>query len=277
MKRILVIGDAWGLCYRYDDQLNVDCLVQDNLASLLNQFEGNDCYNYCRQNLSNLKLLNEFKDVKVHPNDIIVVIQSDPIKDIINNLPIHQNKFIGKVYIGPNKQEHNVHEGLPAWVPYKPRWSVASNYTSHPPLYEDIDYSLLENAIEQLLDRFYSQLDQFQKHHNCKIILHGGSCKINAHLAHKHNLLFTIETSSEILLNNFVDGYFSSYTLLEHALIKLKHHYPQFNIMNRADIFSTLQKKRNLWQSEQNKDFFTGINLTVLGQQKIAEYLNNLL
>lgn len=273
MKRILVIGDAWGLCYRYDDNLSVDAITDNSLASILNQYEGNDCYNFCRQNLSNLNYLNELKNIVINPNDIVVVVQADPLKDLVNSLPIHQNKSIGKVYIGPNKQEHNVHEGLPSWVPYKPRWSLASNYSFPPPTHSDIDFSVLENAIEQLLERFYTQLNEFQQEKNCKIVLHGGSCKVNAYLAHKNNLRFTIETSTEVLVENFFDGYFSNYTLLEHALMKFKHHYPEFRIMDRSTIFSVLQKKKTAWQN--NSTYFTYSNLTVSGQERIANYINN--
>ena len=277
MKRILVIGDAWGLCYERDYSYSVDKIIDTNLATLLNNFEGNDCYNYCRQNLSNLNYVQELQNVSINPNDILVVVQADPLKDIVNTLPVHQTKFIGKTYIGPNKQEHNVHEGLPAWVPYKPRWGSGPAQTFQPPMQKDLDYAILETSIEQLLSKFYNQLNEFQKERSCKILLHGGSSKVNAYLAHKNNIQFTLETSTEIIVNGFTDGYFSNQLLVEHALIKLKHHFPNFTINTRAEIFSTLRRKKLELTSDKNRSFFTGTHLTVLGQQKVAEYINNLL
>lgn len=277
MKRILVIGDAWGLCYEHDHAYNVDKMIDTNLATLLNNYTGNDCYNYCRQNLGNLNYVQELKTAIINPNDIVVVVQADPLKDIVNSLPVHQTKFIGKTYIGPNKQEHNVHEGLPAWVPYKPRWGSGPAQTFQPPMQKELDYTILETSIEQLLSKFYNQLNELQKERSCKILLHGGSSKVNAYLAHKNNIQFTLETSTEIIVNGFTDGYFSNQALVEHALMKLKHHYPNFTISKRAEIFSTLQRKKLELNSANNQLFFTGTNLTVLGQQKVAEYINNLL
>jgi len=241
---IYIFGDSWGYSYR-----NTGPTDEFDGADLADQLENKiqiKVINHCERALSNFIILNRLQNKleELSGNDIIIILQTDPLRNIF--VPWDPNK---------NQQLDKIND---------------NQLTLDAP-------TDMRQIYHYLLVSYYTKLKELSAKTKAKIILHGGCSKIDSQLAEEFNLIYTKKSSTEILIPNYQDCYYFDDAYLAWVSQSLKKNNKNYKDIPAImlEILKQTEEKIEIWQK--NQDLFTRNHTTPQGTGLIAEYLADFL
>lgn len=231
---IYIFGDSWGFSYVKGDS-NLDFVSGKCLSSHLADL-GIKTINCCKRRLNNYEIVLKIKSHSITENDLLIVIQSDPIRDEVIDFP-RDKKSVDK---------------RDAFSPFIPTTKTFS----------------LDDIIDDRLEKFYLELS------NYNVILHTGSSKIHENLANRYKLKYFTKTATEIIIPEFEDSFLFdySYSYKSSKFLEIKYGKQYDSIKSKKNLVD-VANKMYVWRKY--PEYFTNHHTTDLGTKIVAEYIKS--
>jgi hypothetical protein len=251
---IYIFGDNWGFSYKamsiremkendIPDNRVYEYFTGKGLGGWLEEMFNTEVTNCCERGMSNPQIIKKIKlaSAMFNPGDFLYVLQTPPLRNAFV-----ANRFRLAQTVDPER--------------FNQKFENPTN--------------IIELTNNILLAGFYKELADIEKLYNIKIILHGGSSKLNIPLAESFGLTCTPHSTIECSVPGYEDISFFDLKATADSFEELSYRFNYVKDgMMELNILNSIEKKEKVLN--ENSFYFSRYNPTERGNRKVAEMLFN--